>query len=79
MNPTIAPNIQSGGTPAAPLSRDVIRTLAVQVFGTETGADFWMTRPNPELGGRTPDDLIAAGHAEVVKNFLEGILEGVYG
>ncbi|MBX9582048.1 MAG: MbcA/ParS/Xre antitoxin family protein [Gemmataceae bacterium] len=53
--------------------------LAFRVFGTKRGADFWMTRPNPELGGKTPERLVAAGRADIVKEFLQATLEGDFG
>jgi uncharacterized protein (DUF2384 family) len=56
-----------------------IRALALKVFGTPQGADFWMDRSNPELGGAKPNDLISAGQAQVVKEFLESLLEGDFG
>jgi uncharacterized protein (DUF2384 family) len=71
----------AGGTPppGSGLSAAELTDLARQVFGTPKAADFWMDRPNPELAGATPNQLITAGRAQVVKDFLEGILAGNYG
>jgi uncharacterized protein (DUF2384 family) len=83
MNPMPIPSQPSRGKPygmpTTPSPMDEIRDLAFQVFGTIPAVDFWMKRPNPELGGQTPQDLIATGHANVVKEFLESLLEGDFG
>ena len=62
----------------ADLSAD-IRVLAAKVFGTDRGADAWMDRPNPELGGKTPRKLVESGRAEVVRDFLAATREGDFG
>ena len=56
-----------------------IRALARQLLGTDRGADAWLTDKNPELDGRAPTELIAAGQADVIERFLEGNLAGNYG
>jgi len=68
-------------TPPQPDPRLVrrIQKLAFRMIGTEPGRDFWLTRPNPELGGSSPADLIAAGHGEVVERYLRANLNGVAG
>ena len=53
--------------------------LAYRVIGTDRGRDFWMTNPNPELGGKSPQELIDAGRADVVTGYLEAALEGDFG
>jgi uncharacterized protein (DUF2384 family) len=85
MMPMPAPNPQPWGSPhgnpvATPISPlDEIRALAFQTFGTPQAVDFWMIRPNPELSGQSPEDLINAGRAQVVKEFLESLLAGDFG
>ena len=56
-----------------------IRELAVQMIGTERGADAWLAMRNPELRDRTPIELIADSQAEVVENFIEANLSGNFG
>ncbi|MCJ2375537.1 MbcA/ParS/Xre antitoxin family protein [Vibrio sp. ZSDZ34] len=34
-----------------------IRTLAFEVFGSDSLAEEWFRRPNPSLSGRKPIDL----------------------
>lgn len=61
------------------LSATDLLNLARQVFGTQKAAAFWMERPNPELAGAAPKELVTDGRAQIVKDFLEGILAGSYG
>jgi uncharacterized protein (DUF2384 family) len=77
------PISHTGGSSPSPtgpgLSAADLLDLAHRVFGTQKAADFWMDRPNPELAGETPNGLVATGRAQIVKDFLEGILTGNYG
>lgn len=61
------------------VSQADIHDLALKAFGTSKATDFWMNRPNPELGGATPNQLISSGKAQVVKDFLEGLIAGNFG
>jgi hypothetical protein len=65
--------------PSAPDPAAHIRDLAYRVIGTDRGRDYWMTNPNPELGGKSPQDLIDDGHADVVERYLTAALEGDFG
>lgn len=65
--------------PPSPDPAAQVRDLAFQVIGTDHGRDFWMTHPNPELGGKTPEELINAGQADVVTRYLQAALEGNFG
>jgi uncharacterized protein (DUF2384 family) len=56
-----------------------IRELVLEMIGTERGADAWLAMPNPELGGRTPSELIAAGQTAVVEQFVQANLHGNFG
>ena len=76
MTPLPAP--QSWGHPVAE-TLDEIRKLALQLFGTTKAVDFWLDRPNPELHGATPMSLVRCGKGEVVKDFLDGSLDGGHG
>lgn len=83
MNPAAIPNPTAQGTPVGtpshPPAPSDIRDLALKAFGTPRAADFWMDRPNPELGGATPNQIISGGRAQVVKDFLEGLIAGNFG
>jgi uncharacterized protein (DUF2384 family) len=76
--PIMPANNPTSVTVGLGLSAAELQDLARQVFGTQKAADFWMNRSNPELAGKTPNDLIATGQAQIVKDFLEGILAGNY-
>ncbi len=56
-----------------------IRDLAYKLIGTDHGRDYWMTHPSAELGGKTPQELINDGHADVVERYLSAALEGDFG
>jgi len=60
-------------------STDVVRDLALQVFGTDQAVDFWMKNPNAEFHGQSPNDLIACGHTDQVKDYLESLFAGDFG
>ena len=56
-----------------------IRCLAYRLIGTDNGCDFWMTRPLVELRGKTPQEMINQGHADVIEQYLRSALEGDIG
>jgi len=57
----------------------IIRDLAFRVIGTNHGRDYWMTIPSAELGGKTPEELIRDGKADIVERYLNAALEGDFG
>jgi uncharacterized protein (DUF2384 family) len=65
--------------PTSPVSKDVIRDLAFQVFGTDRAVDFWMKNPNQELGNFTPQELMDDGSTDKVREFLGSLLAGDFG
>lgn len=79
MYPAPLPTPLSQPAGSGGLSATDLRDLAERVFGTARAADFWMDRRNPELGDATPNQLIAAGRAQVVKDFLEALFAGNFG
>lgn len=56
-----------------------IKTLADRVFGDEQKAEAWLQRPNSELSGQRPGDLLKdeLGVA-VVREMLERIDHGIF-
>jgi uncharacterized protein (DUF2384 family) len=73
MTPTFTPPLPNSPDPQ---SVRRIQDLALQLIGTDRGRDKWLERPNPELGGASPNDLIAAGRGDLVENFIEANLNG---
>lgn len=58
---------------------DRLRVMAALAeFYTPEEAETWLTNPHPLLGGRTADELIAAGRIEEVLRLLDQLREGVY-
>jgi hypothetical protein len=54
--------------PVPPHERADIRREAEEVAGAD-----WLGQPNARLGGRTPEEVIRAGHEEVVRDLLRSI------
>ena len=52
---------------AQELPRRTIRELAVEHL---KHPDEWLDHPNPQFGGRTPNQMIAAGHEDKVRNLF---------
>jgi hypothetical protein len=40
--------------------------------------DAWLDRENDQLGGRKPNDLIAAGKEQLVRDLIEAIKHGMH-
>lgn len=64
---------------SSPDPTSAIRDLAYRLIGTDHGRDFWMTHPSAELGGKSPEELIRDGKADVVEKYLIAALEGDFG
>jgi hypothetical protein len=56
-----------------------IRDLALRLIGTDHGRDYWMSHPNAELNGKSPQELIDGGRADIVEQYLDAALEGDFG
>lgn len=62
----------------AKVSPSIHRILEIlgQVFPTPDGMRIWLHRPLPDLGGRTPVEVILLGHPDAVRDMLEAALIG---
>jgi hypothetical protein len=40
--------------------------------------DDWLNRENDQLGGQKPNDLIAAGKEQVVRDLIEAVKHGIH-
>lgn len=69
-------------TPAAmtlqPALRSIKRTLEIleQVFVDRSVVLAWLNSPHPDLGRRTPLDVILQGYPDTVEDMLEAALTG---
>jgi putative toxin-antitoxin system antitoxin component (TIGR02293 family) len=52
---------------------------ALEVFGDEVKARSWMNAPRDIFGGRSPQELVASGHAAEQRRVLEVLLRIDYG
>jgi hypothetical protein len=70
-------------TPSAPdlqpTLQSVKRTLEIleQVFPSRAGVLAWLNNPHPDLGRRTPLEVILEGYPGAVKGMLEAALMGI--
>ena len=47
------------------------------VLGDRSSALIWLNSPNPDLGKRTPMEVLLEGRVEIIEDMLKGALEGV--
>ena len=68
---------ENGREPAVPPEdpRPTIRELAVEYL---EHPDEWLDHPNPRFGGRTPNELIAAGEEDKVYNMFRRFELGLF-
>lgn len=45
---------------------------------TEYAIPLWMERKNPQLGGKTPNEVIAAGRVDLVMGVIDQIRAGSF-
>ncbi len=69
-------------TPAAPDVQPFLQSLKTSlviledVFGNRPAILAWLNSPHPDLGQRTPLDVILLGHPNAVKNMLQAAIIG---
>lgn len=69
-------------TPAAPDVQPFLQSLKTSlviledVFGNRSAVLAWLNSPHPDLGQRTPLDVILQGHPNAVKNMLQAAVIG---
>lgn len=70
-------------TPASlalqPALRPIERSLVIleDLLGDRVAALVWLNRSHPDLGRRTPLEVILEGHAQVVEDMLDAAVEGI--
>jgi hypothetical protein len=70
-------------TPASlalqPALRPIERSLVIleDLLGDRSAALIWLNRSHPDLGRRTPMEVILEGHAQVIENMLDAAAEGI--
>lgn len=64
-----------------PVLRSIKRALEIleEVLGERGVVLAWLNNSHPDLGGRTPMEVILEGRPEVLEDMLEGALAGVPG
>ena len=61
--------------PLGSIKRSLI--ILEDVLGDRSSALIWLNSPHPDLGQRTPMDVILEGRVQVVEEMLKGALEGI--
>jgi len=66
------------GTALQPPLRSVKRVLEIleQVFEDRSSVLSWLNSPHPDLGRRSPLDVIVQGYPDAVEDMLEAALTG---
>ena len=70
-------------TPSAPALQPALRSIKrsleilEQVLVDRPGVLAWLNSPHPDLGRRTPIDVILEGYPETVEDMLEAALLGI--
>jgi hypothetical protein len=74
--PTPLVDVKGGGVPRpeAP-TRPTIRELA---FDYLKHPEEWLDHPNPHFGGRTPNEMVAAGEEDKVYNMFDCFDNGLF-
>ncbi len=69
-------------TPSAPVLQPALRSIKrsleilEQVFVDRSAALAWLNSPHPDLGRRTPLEVILQGYPDAVEDMLEAALMG---
>jgi hypothetical protein len=69
-------------TPAAPDLQPFLQSVKTSlviledVFSTRSAVLAWLNHPHPDLGERTPLDVILQGHPDAVKHMLQAAVIG---
>jgi hypothetical protein len=51
--------------------------LVMSITESQDQARAWLSNPHPDLGGRTPKDVILAGRGDALVTLLENALAGI--
>jgi hypothetical protein len=70
-------------TPSAPDLQPLLQSIKASlviledVFVDRAAVLAWLNHPHPDLGERTPLDVILEGHPDAVKNMLQAAVMGI--
>ncbi len=70
-------------TPAAPALQDPLRSIKrsleilERVLGNRASVLAWWNSPHPDLGRRTPMEVLLEGRVQIIEDMLEAALEGI--
>ncbi len=75
IDPASSPGVGQGEDRIAEFLALSAREMADHIFGKP---EVWLNHPNPQFGGRTPNDLIESGEEDRVRNILAAATLGMF-
>jgi uncharacterized protein (DUF2384 family) len=60
-------------------SAEAIRSRALEVFGNPNKARTWMSRPRRIFDGKSPDQVIASGDINLMREVLKALIAIEFG
>ena len=60
-------------------SAEIIRSRAVEVFGSADKAQTWLNRSRKIFNGRSPEQIIEAGDTDMMREVLEALIAIEFG
>jgi uncharacterized protein (DUF2384 family) len=58
---------------------EIVRSRANEVFGNADKAGIWLQRPRPTFGDRSPEQIIASGDTQGMRQVLEALIAIEFG
>jgi len=60
-------------------SPEIIRSRAVEVFGSEAKADKWLKRPRKIFHDRSPEEIIRSNDVDMMRTILRSLMSIEFG
>jgi hypothetical protein len=60
-------------------SGEIIRSRAIEVFGSEAKADTWLRRPRKIFNDRSPDEIVSSGDIDMMRAVLKSLMSIEFG
>lgn len=60
-------------------SSEIIYSRAEEVFGNSAKAHVWLSRPRKIFNGQSPDQIIASGDAQMMREVLKALIAIEFG
>jgi uncharacterized protein (DUF2384 family) len=60
-------------------SAEIIRSRAIEVFGSEAKADIWLTRRRKIFNDRSPQEIVRSGDVAMMREVLKSLISIEFG